>query len=1265
MKKTVLSNISLLIAAVMLISALVSCGGKVPENTTSEEFSDVQEDTSAQTNIETNEDQSNKEPDEEETSEKLFNNLEHKNADLIISANKIANTIQEYRSNANADSYIVENMNMKLEYTLKSSENQLVASIQNSQGRSYIENTFDTFVRVKDGGVYYTSRSGNELSVNTFRLGYYYDEFRIEGQNFVNGYAIDKEYTVDLKTQKNSGSKNIKAKMTNGILKAEVTGADPYFSFPNIDLPASEYSYAQITMRTTDTNSSASVYLAAGSYDSANAHQIVSFDVLPADEEFHTYTVYLGSVKDYTGTLKSIRVDFDKTEVGNVVEISEIKIISAEESGLSSLSTARIFHAYPDKLHHELQVVAHTETNDIDAIGMRTDIKADTVDKIIVKDANGLHDTLDTVDWDSAEYIGFDIKDVGVFGYILPVHETTGKMTVILEDGLYTIIQERTPENNTIVPGDADKIGNTNDFYMGQRLYTDENHTFDEFLKEAEIERHPLTAKNIKVSSAYSDSGRLVGYDAIRGCYELSLASGSFNHNYYKAQNKHYELNFTVKGDEYDRNIYILAASTQGQIECAALLDENLMMLPIPLEVAKNFGSDGDNNIYDLPDTAYSEVIFPMALDAGEMIELNVLHLYQNWGNYPLKQASSIEFFSPYYHLSIGVTETNCINYERPNSILPDHRALSAPLWLDQPQHTSGGAHEFLSYTDNDGNLNRIYSISKEVDSYGPTYANTILNYLSTDNKIAVYLEHTEMPQTDENRAYYTIRYEFLEDMNFSDFKNQFNIYSVTDNDPKGVYQLFGYLNENNEPTIVTANYNGPEVIYVLGDECPYFDYCNMKGYVGAGGPGYVNVSFVVCNSEIILNGKAITPNFVVREGNLNAYLSLNLDSIEIKAGDTITVNAIITPWGSQESDYSGKSFAPDQNVRDIRENSALDPFKATAGENAEVLESAFVPKIKTTNGTSAEFTISGGENNVAVRVYGFTDLSVPKVYEKIDGEWVAYELSSKDNPDVLGYRYNYDGYAVYYDEDGTLSYSFVITMNGGAPRTFKVETDSEFSKWPRIEIVENVLSPYNVYVDNVDLARAAKTWPMFSAIRDGSESSFSYVSLYGSSQRTESYLPPFNNTINSSTGEAEIATGQYLVVKYRVPTSNPDEIPYIQFFAGTETTSATGNGDYVTVKLDNGFYVDGDWHVLVIDLASSGMKSIIPTDDGTYKIKFVRFDVFNTPVTESSRVDLAYFALHDDLNDIIDGNTDMSEIALFQDGRATIIDTSTGQQKK
>ena len=160
--------------------------------------------------------------------------------------------------------------------------------------------------------------------------------------------------------------------------------------------------------------------------------------------------------------------------------------------------------------------------------------------------------------------------------------------------------------------------------------------------------------------------------------------------------------------------------------------------------------------------------------------------------------------------------------------------------------------------------------------------------------------------------------------------------------------------------------------------------------------------------------------------------LTLDLGEVNLKAGDSFTINAILMPWGSQLSDYSGN--APDKNVRDVRENSLLNPFKAEAIADCETIDSVFIPKFRTTNGKSAEFKISGGENNVAVQIYGFDKLTAPKIYEKVGGEWVEYVVSSKNTPDNNGYYHYYDGYGVQYDGDGTFSYSFVITMHRTAP---------------------------------------------------------------------------------------------------------------------------------------------------------------------------------------------------------------------------------------
>ena len=269
----------------------------------------------------------------------------------------------------------------------------------------------------------------------------------------------------------------------------------------------------------------------------------------------------------------------------------------------------------------------------------------------------------------------------------------------------------------------------------------------------------------------------------------------------------------------------------------------------------------------------------------------------------------------------------------------------------------------------------------------------------------------------------------------------------------------------------VSLEQNNP-IYRKLGSEYPYFDMFELQTWQGM---GYVNVAFLIQDYEVIIQGEKTDVGLLIREENKQVALTLDLDNVKFKKGDSITIKAIIMPWGSQESDYSGQSYAPDQNVRDARENSLINPIKVEAGAGTAVVEDPFMPKVRTENGKSAEFTISGGKVNqhkisnrdegyyVTVRAYGFTKLTAPKVYQLVDGEWVEYELSSRNTPDTLGYTNQYDGYAVHYDGDGKVSYSFVVDMSDAKSKTFKIDTDYEFKGFARVETEELVLYPYHV----------------------------------------------------------------------------------------------------------------------------------------------------------------------------------------------------------
>ena len=191
---------------------------------------------------------------------------------------------------------------------------------------------------------------------------------------------------------------------------------------------------------------------------------------------------------------------------------------------------------------------------------------------------------------------------------------------------------------------------------MGQRLYTDTNHDFDAFLLEAHIERNPLGEKNFilnrrdssfeatyecpncgdtfdrgfnQCSSCYEMVTSIEhpniyyrGYDPLRGIYSFKVPSESFSPPYFQYPNKYVDLTFAVRGDDYDRNIYFMANSTSGCLECAAILDANKMLIPVPVEVGKNFSEQGgERNLYNLADFTYSETIFPLVINAKTKYE--------------------------------------------------------------------------------------------------------------------------------------------------------------------------------------------------------------------------------------------------------------------------------------------------------------------------------------------------------------------------------------------------------------------------------------------------------------------------------------------------------------------------------------------------------------------------------------------------------------------------------------------------------------------
>lgn len=1288
--------ISLLMAIIMTVGVFASCSKvETPENGIDKE------DTSQKVEATETEKTSEKETDKESTSQKVEATESekvqetHKEYDTYFEpeytgntsgtvelGDALANKVQSYY-NTYRDVFTMENSNTVIDYNMNRYINGYVDSLRDKNGNEYIEKTMDVFVMMNDGSKYYASESVVNPSMNINRLGYYYYENRIDNQIFVEADEIKE---LEIKHTAISNTVNIERESINtedNTISFRLTSnTDPQLYLPKVKFVAEEYQYLELTLKAYEGISpEIELFIWTDNYEYYSSEQRM-FQEIIVDGMYHTYVIPMNAVKDYTGDVKGIRIDVNGLE-GSEFAISNIKVVSVGNAP-RTLSLRRSFLMYSDKIHHITQVAATEKTENIASIGNEIKIPVEKVSGMVIKDARGWHYYCeDKISWSNIEYFGFMIDGVGVVGFILPQGENNESFVKIGYDESgenYIVEISRVPSEFTIKPSE-EKTENANDFVMGYRIYTDNESSFDKFIYEAECEINPLGEENFNIDVIHSGESFFMGYDPLRGYYKFNIdVAGGFNGPYYQYPNKHFGMRFTVIGDDKNRTCYIVGYTAGGSLECSVVLDEKNMLIPVPVQVGKNFHGDGDDTIFDLDDTVYGEALLPISIAAGGENTYKLLHLYQNWGCIPLKQISSIQFHSPYYHLSLGVTETNCVMvYHQRGLGLPDFRACSAPLWKDQPQHNSCGTHVFVQYTDSQGRIIKNNSTGSYIDSHGPTYAEMTQYFTSEDSHVNFTYTHLELPQTDENRTFYQLDIDFVYDLAFENFKEDFVIYKVRSTDTTGLYQRVGYLNENNVCSVTDANrQKGTVKEYVLGDKCPYFTFFYMENCTADWTEGYSNPACLIYQSSVTVNGEEKKIPFIIRDDSEYLSLTLDVSAIEFKAGDSITIDGILLPWGSQELDNQydsvtgelldltseGKYFYDsvidtatgekyqDKNVRDVREDSLFSPMTLTAGNGCEKIDSVFLPRGRTTNGKSAEFSVKGGANNIAVRIYGFDTLTVPCVEELINGEWKTLDLSSSSKPDRQGYGYLYDGYTVYKDDDGSYSYAFSFDIGEGDERTFRITADGEFEGFEEKDPFADM--PLNVYIasDNITSVGTSLDDP-FGCGKYENNLEGGFFRFWGDGESREMFVVPYKERPFYTT------TGQYAVIKYRIPTANTSETIDFQVFASCTTKSATGDGDCFNAY--NAAVADGEWHVVVFDLSS--ISKYTPDENGQYRALFMRFDIMNAtgPIPETDYIDVEYFGISDSLEDICALNADMKEILVCKNNTLQLIDPNTG----
>lgn len=895
-------------------------------------------------------------------------------ASSIVYANTMANKVQGYYTSASRTVYTLENTQVKLIHDLNDTR---LTTLTNLDDNPYFTDTMDAFFEDTEGNRYYASQTSRGGRVNTLRLGYYYYESHVYDMTFNKPKAAGKatKYVdaAEFDKQNFTVSAGPNVRYENRLITeyAEGYSSEIKISKSDISVSLSDYQGILIEMGGGATQCRLLVYV-----DGKPATETIAFTPgTPINLASNGYT---------KGTLTGYELYFIPS--GTYAELTRVSAMTLGPQP-RAVNLDKGTHIYSDKLHQEIRIVTQEPMGKMNSMGVEFTFHKSSVKKY---EAN-------------EEYTAFDIKKAGVVGFIMPGDDSVRLDGVTEDDESYTV------SFSMEMPSE---IGAGYSQSFGLRIYTDDSHSFDGIRKTAQIERHPMT--EIAIEGENTDHAKYLEYDCIRGMYRFDMDGTGFNEAYYQQPDKYYKAAVALKNNGYDRNAYIWFHTGNGCLESAVITDAKETLAPIPLQVGKNFCGEMEEPIYLPGDPAYGDTIFPLTLHENEKLSFNLLNLYQNWGTTPLKQISWIQFVCSYYHLSTGVTESNCIApyfYNGTNMVLTDFRGRSGIMWDSQPQFNSVGNPSFVT--------DEIYTGS-DIASYGPSYADISYSYHQDSEGLYRYtLRHVEFPQTDENRTYYTITIEFLKSGTIENQDGQFGFAAFESTDTS--FSKIEYLDENNKTvTLNTADVykDTGSVSSKLGAEGGYISLYGITGS-STGGRG-ANVAYIIKNISGKLGGKTYTGGIKMNcsvyddQGQCGFKISPDIDVLNVKKGDKLVLDLILLPWGShKDTDNAG--------ALKVREDSVLNPISVSASKG-KVTEDTWLPRVECVD-NAAEFTLSGSANNNVVRIDGFTKLCKPHIEKKnADGTWSSY---------ITG-NHPYDGYTVFYDSDtGNYGYAFVYGENG------------------------------------------------------------------------------------------------------------------------------------------------------------------------------------------------------------------------------------------
>jgi len=508
-------------------------------------------------------------------------------------------------------------------------------------------------------------------------------------------------------------------------------------------------------------------------------------------------------------------------------------------------------------------------------------------------------------------------------------------------------------------------------------------------------------------------------YNHRKGHYVVGThTSGSFQKEIYETPNRYETAIFSLTNDSVRRKIYICHESAWGPgiVEGGVVLDQQGQVLPITVQVSKNFAGEKEEKFYNPQDTPFSETFFPLYLEPGETLTLSSLHLYQNWGRHMTKHWSSLGAWMDYFHSSTGVTETTCYVPFKFAGLagvsIADFRAMSQEcFWSGQPQHDNLAGHSFLSFYDGKTWQHLVYE-GTIYRSTGPNWFDIQLNYLSADGSIRVQVDTWETPQADELRSFFRARYEVLKPLSIHDARANFRFLEITSAIQHLRFTRFAA--------------NGVSKLKLDPAQAPF----PVKGHSLPAQNAYLALFGDLekrrgSNAVIIREFSGpdnMTPAASVQWGpyrgrlrhdrapNTRLLLVPDTDSLTLSPGDVFKIDGYWLPYGPLESADTASRELPQfgQGLPTVTE--------VTQGQLVSAL-----PTVVKAKDDQAEFTLKGGKDLIPVIVRGLTTWEYPRLWKKEAEQWRL--LSHARNT-------AHDGYQVFCEEGGSFGAVFLVHSN-------------------------------------------------------------------------------------------------------------------------------------------------------------------------------------------------------------------------------------------